>query len=168
MNAAEQMLRNMVDGWKQLGHRHPIDAFLLEHGRAFDEIHPDSCIGTPKECYANSARRVIRDDSLIYVEGYGLILEFGFPFLHAWLTDESGRVIETTLQDPEKHAYFGVSFNTEFVLGQMVKYEVWGILGGMPQQAMELIENTATSVWKHEPALGLDAVEEERASQNRN
>ncbi len=158
MNPAEDMLRKMVESWKKLGHRQPVDEFILKYGQPFDRVRSLGTCGPAKECYANSARKVIDSNSYTYVEGYGLILEFGFPFLHAWLVDANGWAVETTLQNPGEHAYFGVKFRKRFVLSQMVKYKVWGILGGMPQQAMAIVEN---------PALGVYGLGEEAASQNR-
>ena len=150
MNPAEEMLRQMVESWKRLGHRQPVDEFILKYGQPFDKVRSLGTCGPAKECYGNAARKVIDSNSYTYVEGYGLILEFGFPFLHAWLVDAEGWAVETTLQAPEEHAYFGVKFKRKFVLSQMVEYKVWGILGGMPQQAHALVTNTPVEVWKHD------------------
>lgn len=159
MNPSEEMLRQMVEAWGKLGRPVPVDSFILEHGQPFDKVRSLGACGPAKECYGNAAREVIRTNSYTYVEGYGLIKEFGFPFLHAWLVDAKGWAVETTLQHPEEHAYFGVKFRRQFVLSQMAKYEVFGILGGLPQQAMAIIEN---------PALGVYGLEEERDSRPRN
>lgn len=163
MNLAEEHLRMMAEGFRKLGHPQRIDEFVLEHGKPFDKVRSLGACGPMKECYSNSARALMRGNAYTYCEGYSVIKKFAFPFLHAWLVDDQGWAVETTLQHPHEHAYFGVMFKRSFVLSQMCKWEVYGILGGMPQQARELITDTDPSVWQV-GAPGLDAVEEERAS----
>jgi hypothetical protein len=147
MNQAEEVLRTMVEGWKLLGHRMVIDEFVLKHGRAFNGVLSACNLDTPKECYRNAAVRMISTDQH-YVEGYTLNIEIGLPFLHAWIVDDSNQAYETTLKDVHNYRYYGIQFKDRFVTRQMVKWEVYGILGGLPQQTMELIDDLDEEEWK--------------------
>jgi len=152
MNLVQDALRQMTEDLRKLGTPMPMYEFVLEHGEGFETARPAEKLGTPKECFANAARRIIRNgEELIYAEGFVVHEEFAFPLLHAWLVDKNRTVVETTLgSDLTKMHYFGVRYKYGFVLAQMLKYEVFGILGGHPRQVMELITETEMKDWKYD------------------
>lgn len=69
----------------------------------------------PKYCFGNTRRLVRRRKRLRYCEGYAVTPKVGFPIHHAWAIDETYRVIDVTLRDPEQNAYVGVPFSADDV-----------------------------------------------------
>lgn len=97
--------------------------FILEHGREWASQALPAGIrqGQVRRCFQNAQNLVFRSElkrsGLTYVEGYACsgTLSFWLPVHHAWAVDEEGRVVDPTWPDPEASAYFGVSFNTDYV-----------------------------------------------------
>lgn len=84
---------------------------LLERGRFFQPqpLPPEHRRGKAKECFTNSYKRTLIDDSLTYCEGV-VALKEGLPEIdHAWCVGADNRVIDVTLKEPGA-AYFGVPF----------------------------------------------------------
>jgi predicted ABC-type ATPase len=75
----------------------------------------------------NAGRIAMNDSSRTYVEGF---IDFhGVPIQHAWTIDKSGKVHDTTLRDGKGiNAYYGVPFNTDYVMKTALKTKVWGIM----------------------------------------
>lgn len=108
-------------------------SFTLKHGREwkaapFKERSPIRR-GVPKQCFANCQGILLKlfkkgqHEAYTYVEGYASSgnLDFTFPVLHAWLTDQDGNVIDPTWGNPEKSIYFGVPFKTDYVFDLIEK-----------------------------------------------
>ena len=70
--------------------------------------------GTPKQCFANSAKLAMRKKNLIYVEGYGVMKNLGIPLLHAWVVERgSNKVIDVTTDNFD--TYVGIKFSTSYL-----------------------------------------------------
>lgn len=138
MNKAETMLHALTEGYKTIGHEESVYSFILEHGVPFNRVTTDIS-GPAKECYMNSVRRSTRDPSLTYCEGYVVGEDIPIPILHAWIVDEFGMLIETTLRRDTTFHYFGIPYKREFVRRQMVEWGVYGILGGDHRQTRDLM-----------------------------
>jgi len=69
-------------------------------------------------CYHNSACMVRRHKHLTYVEGIAIGI---IPTAHAWCVDPEGNVIDSTWESSIQLAYYGIPFNTEFVLDYLKK-----------------------------------------------
>ena len=101
-------------------------AFVLAHGKpwipaSFEEVSPVQFKGTPKRCFANSQQLLLRLQKkgfdFQYVEGFALSRNVPFlPIHHAWLVDQDGRVLDPTWDESELHQYFGVAFESDFII----------------------------------------------------
>ncbi len=138
-------LQQFSDGWRKLGiGRVTHEEFVLEYGKTYHNVEGGKR-GTRKECFRNAARLVIDSPTAIYVEGYCMSKKFGLPILHAWIERrDDGAAFEVTFDDPENFEYFGIRYQTEFVLKQMCKHKVWGVLGGHPATARDLLSGVTT------------------------
>lgn len=139
-------LEQFAEGWKTLGiDRMTHEQFVLEYGKTYHNVAVGKR-GAKKECFSNAARLVLASEGeAIYVEGYCMSKKFGLPILHAWIERrEDGAAFEVTLDDPENYEYFGIRYQTEFLVTEMVEHRVWGILGGHPQTARELLLGDTT------------------------
>lgn len=138
-------LEQFAAGWKALGQKHPMfEDFVLEYGKTYHNVEV-GMRGAKKECFANAGRACMTDPTLTYIEGYAMHKEFGLPMLHAWIERrDDGAAFEVTYDDPDNFEYFGIRYQTEFVLKQMVKHEVWGVLGGHPATARDLLTGAIT------------------------
>jgi len=105
-------LRSLVEamrGFKAHPHAWLLQEFMLRNGKRWTEIAPlpkRMRMGTPKLCFANSAKLAMKHSNLRYCEGYIVRI---IPIHHAWCIDEHGRVIDATLRDPVSD-YLGVAF----------------------------------------------------------
>lgn len=52
--------------------------------------------GLPRNCYYNCFKLLNNNFALTYCKGYGLIPHLPLPFIHAWLVDHNGKVIDPT------------------------------------------------------------------------
>ena len=89
--------------------------FVLEYGWWYEPLPLPKGIrrGRPSACFKNAFNLALDDESLTYCEGFALI-PGGKLLHHAWATDGTGRVIDSTWELPAM-AYAGVPFNTHFV-----------------------------------------------------
>jgi len=94
----------MLASWDGLGGQKWLIKFL-DHAEEFTEVNwPESeriakkyrC--RVKECYLNCGNIALKEDSLIYCEGYCTHI---IPESHAWLVNEKGEVIDPTYCLPE-------------------------------------------------------------------
>lgn len=107
--------------------------FVLKHGVFFDlapEIPKGLRRGKLGRCFGNSGEVISSsvDAPYIYVEGYALNV---IPVLHAWLTTpETRQAIDLTWPEGKRHerAYFGIPFQSDFVLETAYARKVWGVL----------------------------------------
>jgi hypothetical protein len=93
----------------------PFD-FVRQHGQWYGPRPLPRGIrrGAPNQCYGNALLCAVRD-RLDYVEGYASLSLHGEPvhtFLHAWVTDDTGRLYELTWPQPGL-AYCGVAYSAE-------------------------------------------------------
>lgn len=81
--------------------------------------------GEPKNCYGNAAQAALSFPELTYVEGYatGII-----PVEHAWCVDESGKVVDTTWDDSQQCAYYGVPFRTDWLRKFLIEKTTYGVI----------------------------------------
>ena len=122
-------LQQMDEGWRKLGRRMPMEAFVLKHGTDFVGTKRPKGIkaGEPKMCFKNAAHRAFHLDEEYY-EGYALNTDMPIiPIHHAW-TVKDGKVIDVTLRNPEKYEYIGVRFPVKILTQQLVKHQVYGLL----------------------------------------
>ena len=94
----EEYLTTLVRLYKQNGQtQQSLAGFILEHGRFFG-ADAKSFKGrrmTPKECFCNATKVVLRDPSMTYVEGYVMTI---IPIHHAWCMRPDGKVFDPTLR----------------------------------------------------------------------
>lgn len=124
--------------------------FVLEHGREWVSSAFDLPSGRwiPRACYHNCQAILLADvrrskpRGFIYVEGYACSAAVGFPFVteHAWLVDRDGRVIDPTWDDPERSAYFGVPFRSDYVREVTKKYGRCSLIDNF-RSRWELVRN---------------------------
>ena len=90
--------------------------FILEYGWWYEPSPLPEGIeaNPPGQCFMNAFNLALDDDSLIYCEGVVLPLGGSIPVHHAWATDGTGRVIDSTVESLAG-AYAGVPFNTMFL-----------------------------------------------------
>lgn len=95
--------------------RSPME-FVIQHGWWYDpcDVPVDYEQGTIQECHKNAQILANERDSLIYCEGFALANADSSPVLHAWVTDGTGKAIDTTWDKPGV-VYAGVPFRTLFV-----------------------------------------------------
>ena len=110
------------EGWKYSC----IEDLVLKNGRNFTEKIPFWDDLLPKKgCFENVTKIVIKNKDLIYVEGFaqpkGLITT-----LHAWCLTKDEKVIDPTWENGE--FYYGIPFNTEYVLKVILERKKYGIL----------------------------------------
>jgi hypothetical protein len=122
------------------------ERFLLRYGQWFktDERTSSGRRMTPKQCYCNSAERALKDPTLRYCEGYCYGCDH-FLFVHAWLIDERGMVVDPTLRETPL-AYFGVRFKTEYLMQTMERTGLYGIFIPQNQEVYSLDDAQLASV----------------------
>ncbi len=71
--------------------------------------------GVPRYCFYNTAQLVRQSrGKLLYCEGYASVWQIpSWPVYHAWAVDEAHRVVDATLDEPERAVYLGVPVATE-------------------------------------------------------
>ena len=82
--------------------------------------------GAPQLCFGNAYELACEHDGLTYVEGYAQSAYLATA--HAWVVDAKGRVIDNTWKEPERRAYFGVAFSTEFLCEEIMNQEHHGLI----------------------------------------
>jgi hypothetical protein len=109
--------------------------FILDHGRSWKAQPLPRGVkrGEMKRCFENAQRfaaGLFRKgrESWTYVEGYACSgdLSIPVPAHHAWLVDGQGTVVDPTWRSPERSYYFGVAFETSYVLEQHARFGVYG------------------------------------------
>lgn len=109
---------------------------LLQHATTFEPADKNPVWftrGPAKQCFDNATRIVIErlatgDTSVRYAEGYAMDAELPIPMQHAWLVDADNKVIDPTWRDATDNLYFGIVFETRFVLDVLRIKQSAGIL----------------------------------------
>jgi len=110
-------------------HTYLLHAFVLEHGKPFTSAKKYGRKGTPKQCFYNAFRTMMRYN-LTYVEGFCVNKDIGYLFHHAWVMneDEPDVALECTLTQPDNYLYFGVPMAQKDVIVASLKSGVYGVL----------------------------------------
>lgn len=147
MSALREHLQARCAALTEIGYPSLMDRFILERGVDFtgSPLPKGWRRALPKQCFANAGRIVIHNSrtTLIYHEGYVIGERLPIPIHHAWIVDEHGRVIDTTLREPEKHEYLGVPFRREIVLRELNRHRIFGLLDRGVKINVELIYEMA-------------------------
>lgn len=109
---------------------------LLRYGEPFEPApnHPKwFSRGAAKQCFDNVTQVLISrlaagDTTVRYAEGYAMDAELPIPMQHAWLVDADDKVIDPTWRDVADNLYFGIVFETSFVLNLLRIKKSAGIL----------------------------------------
>jgi hypothetical protein len=107
-----------------------LERFVLKHGTAFEGARRPKGVRkrAMKMCFRNSANITL--DARLgsdYYEGFAMHREMMFPFLHAWNVRD-GKVIDTTLRDPEQYQYLGLRFTLRQLISVLAETQVYGLL----------------------------------------
>ena len=120
--------------------------FIQENGAPFtvNEKTFAGKRGPMKMCFMNSAKAAMDNPELTYVEGY--ITMMGVPLEHAWTVDASGQVFDPTIRATDKiGGYFGVPFNTKYLMKTVLENGYYGLLGWHSlNTAMPLVKGEIT------------------------
>lgn len=125
--------------------RGDLSRYLSEHGKEWDAAPlPDGVKpGKLGECYKNATMLLMDRDDVDYVEGVAYRSSIGkeFGFMHAWVVDRGGKVIDNTWPgDTSKNVYFGVKYPRDKYLAHIIKTKVYGVLGNVSKNAQKIIE----------------------------
>lgn len=103
------------------------EEFCLQLGRFWEPAPLPEKFETmlPKECFHNALLTAMMRKELTYVEGFVLAV---IPLHHAWLVDAAGKVFDPTLPDADRLAFWGVPFDTRFILNWATKKGTAGCL----------------------------------------
>lgn len=108
-------------------HYSSIEDFVLQEGRSFEPKPLPKHIQKMqmKMCFMNAFQLATTYNNYKYVEGYasGII-----PVQHAWCVDDDGNVVDPTwVYDPED-SYYGVEFNTNFLIRRVIQKGSYGLI----------------------------------------
>lgn len=105
--------------------------------------------GVPGECYKNASLLLMRDSSLTYVEGFARPQQSGemdVAYLHGWIVDKNGNVIDNTWPHPEHNQYFGVRYDRMKYLEHIYKARMYGVLSGSDKLLNETVTTGGTKL----------------------
>lgn len=89
--------------------------YLRKHGQ-YVTAHAAQQMQMPRQCYTNATQCAL-NSKYLYVEGYVIPKDIGFPIEHAWVYDKAEGVhLDPTLSDPEGNEYFGIKFPQSMML----------------------------------------------------
>lgn len=108
----------------------PVEYRVLQaHGQKMEpKKHPLTGTMPLGMCYHNSYK-AMAETQMRYCEGYAMTSGLMMPMAHGWLVDTDGRVVDPTWKDGCD--YFGVVFDTFFLLKTVAKTKRLGILGNL-------------------------------------
>lgn len=130
---------------------------LLQHGRRYKAspyVYPVHGALTDR-CYDKAFEFAMRDDSLLYCEGFLCYKETEKVLAHGWCMTKTGRIVDPTLyahQHLEVLTYYGVPLNLDYVTRWHEQHGYVGLLDGhmdglpigvhydSPDEWLELVE----------------------------
>jgi hypothetical protein len=104
---------------------------ILETGKPFlNKVEPPPFKGKPKSCFQNCLQGLWDRPQLYYCEGFAITDDVDIAASHAWLLNDKAEVIDPTWTGEmfPGCTYFGVVFDTEFVVSFAAKTRRYGIL----------------------------------------
>ena len=109
---------------------------LLRYAKTFEPTNTNPAWftrGPAKQCFDNATQVLISrlaagDTSVHYAEGYAMKAELPIPMQHAWLVDANNKAIDPTWSSVSNNLYFGIVFETDFVLNLLQIKQSAGIL----------------------------------------
>jgi hypothetical protein len=132
---AELFARSLKAFPRHLASVRSMPQLVLEYGRLWTpSVLPlDVPIGAKGNCFQNATELAFENKDLTYCEGYGSassVLRTGLeiPMVHAWCIDPSGRVIDSTWDEPENGVYYGIPFLNSFLRSLLIKNNMFGII----------------------------------------
>lgn len=119
--------QSLLDHLRIMGELFTYVSLVQQWGRLWPaQALPEGyCRGTPQHCFANAFDLAVNHDELTYVEGYAQSAYL--VNAHAWVVDPDGQVIDPTWNEPERRAYLGVAFSTDF-LAEVVEQGYYGLI----------------------------------------
>jgi hypothetical protein len=108
----------------------PVEYRVLQaHGQKMEpKAHPLTGTMDLGRCDHNSYK-AMANTNLRYCEGYAMTRGRMMPMAHSWLVDTDGWVVDPTWKDGCE--YFGVVFDTLFLLKTVAKTKCLGIFGSL-------------------------------------
>lgn len=91
-----------------------VETLILRHGIAFTDVLIRRPTMTPRQCFQNAAKTVLKRRRLVYVEGLAKAL---IPAQHAWVCTPEGTVIDPTWGDSGSD-YFGIPIRFDFLMAK--------------------------------------------------
>ena len=89
--------------------------YMRDHGK-YVTAHAAPRMRLPRQCYTNATQCAL-NPKYLYVEGYVIPKDIGFPVEHAWIYDkDEGVYLDPTLPDSEGNTYFGIKFPQSMLL----------------------------------------------------
>jgi len=127
--AQMRQMHDLMVQCNPMNHGLSIHKLVIDHGLDFEpRLRPPGYRKmTDKECFSNSARLVLSDESLTYVEGFALLEFAPIAVHHAWILDADGKMIDPTWHSAGS-AYRGIPFKTEYLELVMQESGMYGIL----------------------------------------
>ena len=104
---------------------------ILETGKPFlNRIETPPFKGKPKSCFENCLQGLWNYPELHYCEGFAVTDNVSLAASHAWLLNDNSEVVDPTWTGEmfTGCTYFGVVFNTDFVVSFAAKTKRYGIL----------------------------------------
>lgn len=143
----------MMTASPKIGDYYGMYHWVLEHGQYFVNEEEDRQFGPISECFFTSQLAATNDFDLLYVEGY--VQAAAHPVPHGWNITQTGMLIDRTLRVGGCD-YWGVVFNTEFVMKDYVRRGAIVSLIGNWEENFPLIRNEELrelalhSDWNHD------------------
>jgi len=108
-----------------------IQRLILENGQPFlERVLPSPFRGESGQCFQNCFEAMQEHEGLWYCEGFATDDNLSLAISHAWLVNDRGLVIDPTWDDRTVGCtYFGVVFNTEYVMEVATETGHYGIFG---------------------------------------
>src|SRR5262245_18544521 len=115
MTELRNYLEGMAESWARLKAPAIMERFVVRNGKPFKgrKLPRSYDRDEAKQCFSNAGRLALMENGLRYVEGYVIGDNLPIAIHHAWLIDAKGKVVDTTLKNPERYQYLGVVVGTD-------------------------------------------------------